>query len=154
MPASANAIAAVSPAGPPPTIATSTVNGFAMIFSNTPVLNASPNVLCRARRGAGNHDPGRHFRMLPAMRYRFAVTDFANEHPLTHLSATETRLSGALSQPRRIALGCIAALTALGWLALGLMSAGSPLNWQALCQPRRGGRRGAIWRWPRRCGWR
>jgi hypothetical protein len=26
----ANAIAAVSPAGPPPTIATSTVNGFAM----------------------------------------------------------------------------------------------------------------------------
>ena len=33
MPASANAIAAVSPAGPPPTIATSTVNGFAMSFS-------------------------------------------------------------------------------------------------------------------------
>ena len=32
IPASANAIAAVSPAGPPPTIATSTVNGFAMIF--------------------------------------------------------------------------------------------------------------------------
>ena len=32
-PASAKAMAAVSPAGPPPTIATSTVNGFAMIFS-------------------------------------------------------------------------------------------------------------------------
>ena len=28
-----------------------------------------------------------------------------------------------LAQPKRIALGCIAALTALGWLALGLMSA-------------------------------
>ena len=69
------------------------------------------------------------------MRYRFAVTDFANEHPLTHLSATEARLSAALSQPRRIALGCVVVLTALGWLALGLMSAGSPLNWQALCQP-------------------
>ncbi len=69
------------------------------------------------------------------MGYRFAVTDFVNEHRLTNLSATETRLSGALSQPRRIAFGCVAALTALGWLALGLMSAGSPLNWQALCQP-------------------
>ena len=69
------------------------------------------------------------------MGYRFAVTDFANEHVLTNLSASETRLSGVLSQPRRIAFGCVAALTALGWLALGLMSAGSPLNWQALCQP-------------------
>ena len=56
------------------------------------------------------------------MGYRFAVTDFINEYPLTHLSATETRLSGALSQPRRIAFGCVAALTALGWVALGLMS--------------------------------
>ena len=63
------------------------------------------------------------------------MTDFANEHLLTHLSASETRLSGALSQPKRIALGCVASLTALGWLAMGLMSAGSPLNWQALCQP-------------------
>jgi predicted metal-binding membrane protein len=69
------------------------------------------------------------------MGYRFAVTDFVNEHRLTSLSATETRLSGALSQPRRIAFGCVALLTGLGWLALGLMSAGSPLNWQALCQP-------------------
>src|SRR5262249_2791573 len=39
------------------------------------------------------------------------------------------------AQPKRIALGCIVALTALGWLALGLMSTSSPLNWQALCQP-------------------
>jgi predicted metal-binding membrane protein len=69
------------------------------------------------------------------MGYRFAVTDFANEHLLTHLSPAETRLSGVLSQPKRIALGCVAALTALGWLALGLMSAGAPLNWQALCGP-------------------
>ena len=69
------------------------------------------------------------------MGYRFAVTDFANEHLPTHLSTAETRLSGALSQPKRIALGCVAALTALGWAALGLMSAGPPLNWQALCQP-------------------
>jgi predicted metal-binding membrane protein len=69
------------------------------------------------------------------MGYRFGVTDFANQALLTHLSATETRLSGILSQPKRIALGCVAVLTTLGWLALGLMSAGSPLNWQALCLP-------------------
>jgi predicted metal-binding membrane protein len=69
------------------------------------------------------------------MGYRFPVTDFTNEYPFTHLSATEVRLSGALAQPKRIALGCVAALTALGWAAVGLMSAGSPLNWQALCQP-------------------
>jgi predicted metal-binding membrane protein len=69
------------------------------------------------------------------MRYDFPVTDFIHEYSLRHLSATEARLSTVLAQPKRIALGCIAALTALGWLALGLMSAGSPLNWQALCQP-------------------
>src|SRR3954463_7570457 len=69
------------------------------------------------------------------MRYGFPVTDFIHEHSLNHLSATEARLSTVLAQPRRIAFGCIAALTAFGWLALGLMSTSSPLNWQALCQP-------------------
>src|SRR4051794_41879886 len=69
------------------------------------------------------------------MRYGFPVTDFIHEHSLNHLSATEAGLSAALAQPKRIALGCIGALTAFGWLALGLMSADSPLNWQALCQP-------------------
>lgn len=63
------------------------------------------------------------------------MTDFIHDHSLNHLSATEARVSAVLAQPKRIALGCIAALTALGWLALGLMSANSPLNWQALCQP-------------------
>jgi predicted metal-binding membrane protein len=69
------------------------------------------------------------------MGYRFRVTDFTNEHPFPHLSAGETRLSAAMSQPKRIAFGCVTALTALGWLALGLMADGSPLHWQALCQP-------------------
>jgi predicted metal-binding membrane protein len=69
------------------------------------------------------------------MRYCLPVTDFIHEHSLRHLSATEARLSTVLARPKRIALGCIAALTALGWLALGLMSASSPLNWQVLCQP-------------------
>src|SRR3981081_4675675 len=81
---------------------------------------------------------------MSAMGYRFAVTDFANEHLLTHLSVAETRLSGGLSQPKRIALGCVATLTAFGWGALGLMSAGSPLNWQALCQPGVGGGIGEL----------
>jgi len=63
------------------------------------------------------------------------VTDFLHDHSLNHLSVTEARLSATLAQPKRIAFGCIAALTALGWLTLGLMSAGSPLNWQALCRP-------------------
>jgi predicted metal-binding membrane protein len=78
------------------------------------------------------------------MRYRFGVTDLADEHLLTHLSASEMRLSGALSQPKRIALGCVAALTALGWGALGLMSAESPLNWQTLCQPSMSGGIGEL----------
>ena len=69
------------------------------------------------------------------MRYRFAVTDFASDHPLNHLSATEAAVPAALSQPRRIAFGCVVALTALGWTAIGLMSANSPLDWRALCQP-------------------
>ena len=69
------------------------------------------------------------------MRYCFPVTDFIHDHSLRHLSETEARVSAVLAQPKRIALGCIAALTAFGWLALGLMSASSPLDWQALCQP-------------------
>ena len=68
------------------------------------------------------------------MGYRFAVSDFA-ERTLTSLSPAETRLSAVLGQPRRIALGCVVALTGLGWLTLGLMSARMPSAWQMLCQP-------------------
>ncbi len=71
------------------------------------------------------------------MGYRFPVTDFVHQHSLDHLSAAETRLSTTLVRPRRIALGCIVALTALGWLALGLMSAGSAdgaWSFAALCR--------------------
>lgn len=65
------------------------------------------------------------------------MTDFVHQNSLDHLSAAETRLSTALARPKRIALGCIAALTALGWLALGLMSAGSAdgsWSFAALCR--------------------
>lgn len=69
------------------------------------------------------------------MRYRFAVSDFVHEFRLRHLSAAAAGLSAALSRPKRIALGCVVALTGLGWLALGLLSANAPLDWQALCRP-------------------
>jgi predicted metal-binding membrane protein len=69
------------------------------------------------------------------MGYRFAVSDFADQRTLTSLSPAETRLSAVLAQPKRIALGCVVALTGLGWLALGLLSARMPSAWQMLCQP-------------------
>ena len=57
------------------------------------------------------------------MRYRLAVTDFAHEHSLTHLSATEARLSArAVAAAGASRSAASSALTALGWLALGLMS--------------------------------
>jgi predicted metal-binding membrane protein len=68
------------------------------------------------------------------MGYLWMVTDFAHRDALTHLTAAETRLSGALARPKRIAFACIALLTGAGWLALALMSSGAGL-WQALCQP-------------------
>ncbi len=74
------------------------------------------------------------------MGYLLTVTDTTHQDVLTHLSAAETRLSEVLARPKRIALGCIVVLTALGWLALALMSAGSSSGWetwQALCQPLR-----------------
>ena len=52
------------------------------------------------------------------MGYQLIVTDFAQPDAFTHLTAAETRLSGALARPKRIALACIVALTGAGWLAL------------------------------------
>ena len=83
------------------------------------------------------------------MGYLLAVTDATHQDALTHLSAAATRLSEVLARPKRIALGCIVVLTALGWLALALMSSGSSPGWEAwqtLCQPLRtdGGRGFAI----------
>jgi predicted metal-binding membrane protein len=48
-------------------------------------------------------------------------------------------LSAVLARPKRIALGCVVTLSALGWGAIGLMTAGSPLNWLALCRPSQAG---------------
>lgn len=64
------------------------------------------------------------------------MTDYVHQDGLAHLPAAETRLSGVLARPKRIALVCVAVLTALGWLSLALMSSGSATGlWQALCQP-------------------
>jgi predicted metal-binding membrane protein len=81
------------------------------------------------------------------MGYLLGVTDFMHQDVLTHLSAVETRLSEVLARPRRIALGCIAALTGLGWLALALMMSGRFSGWaawQALCQPKFAGTWGSF----------
>lgn len=63
------------------------------------------------------------------------MSEFVHDQALTSLSAADTRLSAMLAQPKRIALGVVAALTALGWLSLALLSARAPSLWQALCQP-------------------
>ncbi len=65
------------------------------------------------------------------------MSDFVHQHSLDPQPAAETRLEAVLAQPKRIALGCIVALTALGWLALGLMAAGpagGSWSFQALCR--------------------
>jgi len=78
------------------------------------------------------------------MRYLCPVSDFTHDHLVTRLSAPEARLTGTLARPKRIALGCLVVLTALGWLALGLMTANLEPGWQALCQPVPGAGWGAL----------
>lgn len=63
------------------------------------------------------------------------MSDFTHDHLVGHLSASEARLTGTLARPKRIAVGCVVVLTALGWLALALMTANFEPGWQALCQP-------------------
>lgn len=68
------------------------------------------------------------------MRYQCIVTDIPHDHALPHLSTVEMRLTAAVARPRRIAIACVIALTALGWASLGLMAADADI-WLALCQP-------------------
>lgn len=62
------------------------------------------------------------------------MTDIPHDLVLAHLSPAETRLSAVLARPRRIAIGCVVGLTALGWGSLGLMAADDDI-WRALCSP-------------------
>jgi predicted metal-binding membrane protein len=69
------------------------------------------------------------------MRYQSAVTDFAHQPALLHLTAAETLLAGALARPRRAALACVVVLSVFGWAALALMAASSAApGWQVLCR--------------------
>jgi predicted metal-binding membrane protein len=72
------------------------------------------------------------------MRYQVGVTDFVDQNALSHLAAAQTRLAAALARPKLIAIACVLALTALGWVALGLMAAdlgAASFSWQWLCGP-------------------
>ena len=69
------------------------------------------------------------------MRYGLGVTDFTHQDGFHSLPAAEGRLAATFARPRRIALGCIVALTALGWLGLGLMTDSSSFSVTALCRP-------------------
>jgi len=61
------------------------------------------------------------------------VTDFIHQDALAHLSRAETRLASVLARPRTIAVACVLALTAAGWLALGLFASNAEI-WDALCR--------------------
>ena len=61
------------------------------------------------------------------------MTDFIHQEALTHLSGAETRLASVLARPRRIAVTCVIALTAAGWLALGMLASDADI-WDAICR--------------------
>ena len=67
------------------------------------------------------------------MRYRPCVTDFFHQDALTHLGRAEARLASVLARPRTIAVACVVALTAAGWLALALFASDADI-WDALCR--------------------
>ena len=71
------------------------------------------------------------------------MTDFIHQNALTHLSRAETRLTSALARPQIVAVACIVALTATGWLALGLFASSFDV-WDALCRAATPGDWGGI----------
>lgn len=65
------------------------------------------------------------------------MTDLGRE-PLDHLPPAAARLAAVFARPKSLAIVCIVALTALGWLYLGLLT--GEMNtadglWAALCSP-------------------
>jgi predicted metal-binding membrane protein len=65
------------------------------------------------------------------------VSDLADDRLVPHLPASVARLAETLAQPKRIAIGCVLALTALAWLSIALMTTNAS-SWQALCLPSAG----------------
>jgi predicted metal-binding membrane protein len=62
----------------------------------------------------------------------------ATRHDLSHLPPAASRLGAAFARPKLLAVLCVVALTALGWLTLGLMAADESLL-ATLCRPALGG---------------
>lgn len=71
------------------------------------------------------------------------MSDFADDCPVPHLPPPVAQLAETLAQPKRIAIGCVLALTALGWLAIALMTTNAS-SWQALCLPSAGAGPGEL----------
>src|SRR4051794_26317387 len=116
MPASASAMAAVSPAGPPPTMATSTVNGFVMPVPNPSLpVRRGPETMIRAAvfAGAGNalwFSGDRFYPRTfaePSVRDRSAAVDragAAEAHRIRlHRGVDRVRLAGAWADVRKLA---------------------------------------------------
>jgi predicted metal-binding membrane protein len=57
----------------------------------------------------------------------------ATGNDLTHLSPAASRLGAVFARPKTIAVMCVVALAALGWLTLGLLVSGMPV-FDALCR--------------------
>ena len=79
----------------------------------------------------------RQFRMLPPMGYQLQGDRFRRTmHALPHLSAAETRLSRRWRGRGASRIGCVVALTALGWAGARPDGGGTtPTSGTALCQP-------------------
>jgi predicted metal-binding membrane protein len=61
------------------------------------------------------------------------VTGFVHSNAWPNLPPGAGRIASILEKPKPIAIACLAALTAAGWIALALMAADG--GWEALCRP-------------------
>lgn len=78
-----------------------------------------------------------------AMRYARPMSDIARNE-LRFLPPLTAQLAKAAARPRAVAVVCVLALTALGWLYLGVMVARHADLFAALCQPSSGGSGAAL----------
>jgi len=62
------------------------------------------------------------------------------DRSLMHLSPAAARLGHVFARPRTVAVGCVVALSALGWTYLGLVAADLPDAFAVLCRPVGGAR--------------
>ncbi len=79
------------------------------------------------------------------------MTDRA-DHGFDYLPPAAAGLGAAFARPKRIAVVCIVALTALGWAALAVMAAGQGDVFSAICSPTAGSLSAATSRSLPACG--